>query len=587
MTLAAQLVMTIPQLTEQIGWLRDFEARNGRKLRVLHVGNICNNAYLAAKFLRRAGVDADVLCCNYYHIMGTPEWEELDIQHDWHDDYRPRFAREDIGDYQRPDWFVQGPLKLCAAYLIARNRGDRLEAVRLWSLLETIRTHDSVSAEEIDREAGTILKSPGVNSWNEILKSNSVAQGVTKSCYHLQFFLRRMAVHASSVPFLAVRRLWLAFRAALRGVGLREVEKKLVQWALRRKIGANALQLSIDMRSVIDPPPYVSRFNVLISEFALLFPSRPDKLTLADLTSYQLFVEILESAFKDYDIVQGYSTDPIWPLICGKKPYFAFEHGTLREYIRGDSLIHRLTALAYRKADHVFITNGDCLEHAQWLGVKHMSAMLHPTDVEQHEVRDEAAIAALRRKYGADVLLFCPFRHDWAAKGTDVHIRALPRILELLPGRVRLLLAPWGTQIEESRALIKELNCEHAVIWLERPLCRIGLIRHLQAADVVLDQMALPHFGGTAPQALAAGSPVVMSYRPESTEWIIKEPAPILPAFTPSEVADAVVTARDPVWLEDFRRRARSWVHDHHHHDRVAAGHLMSYRRVLENTHGF
>ena len=88
----AQLVMTIPQLTEQIGWLRDFEARNGRKLRVLHVGNICNNAYLAAKFLRRAGVDADVLCYNYYHIMGMPEWEELDIQHDWHDDYRPRFA---------------------------------------------------------------------------------------------------------------------------------------------------------------------------------------------------------------------------------------------------------------------------------------------------------------------------------------------------------------------------------------------------------------------------------------------------------------------------------------------------------------
>ena len=340
----------------------------------------------------------------------------------------------------------------------------------------------------------------------------------------------------------------------------------------RRKIGAAALQFSID-----------ARFKALISEFALLFPSRPDKLTWADLASYHSFVEILESAFNDYDIVQGYSTDSILPLICGKKPYFAFEHGTLREYIRGDSFIHRLTALAYRKADHVFITNGDCLEHARWLGVKHLSAMLHPTDVERHEVRDEAAIAALRRKYNADVLLFCPFRHDWAAKGTDVHIRALPRILERLPGRVKLLLVPWGTQIDESRALIKELNCEHAVIWLERPLCRIGLIRHLQAADVVLDQMALPHFGGTAPQALAAGSPVVMSYRPESAEWIIKEPAPILPAFTPSEVADAVVTARDPVWLKDFRKRARSWVHDHHHHDRVVAGHLMSYRRVLES----
>ena len=79
MALTAQLVMTDPppQLTEQIDWLRDFEARNGRKLRVLHVGNVNNNAYLAAKFLRRVGVNADVLCPNYYHIMATPEWEEL------------------------------------------------------------------------------------------------------------------------------------------------------------------------------------------------------------------------------------------------------------------------------------------------------------------------------------------------------------------------------------------------------------------------------------------------------------------------------------------------------------------------------
>ena len=79
---------------------------------MLHVGNIANNAYLVAKFLRRAGVDADVLCYDYYHIMGTPEWEELDIQHDWGDDFRPRFAPEDIGDYRRPDWFVQGPLRV-------------------------------------------------------------------------------------------------------------------------------------------------------------------------------------------------------------------------------------------------------------------------------------------------------------------------------------------------------------------------------------------------------------------------------------------------------------------------------------------
>src|SRR5262245_46409988 len=94
-------------------WLSEFEVRNGRKLRVLHVGNVANNAFLTAKLLRRVGVEADVLAYDYYHSMATPEWEELDIRHDWGDDYRPRFSAEDLGDYERPRWFVQGPLQSC------------------------------------------------------------------------------------------------------------------------------------------------------------------------------------------------------------------------------------------------------------------------------------------------------------------------------------------------------------------------------------------------------------------------------------------------------------------------------------------
>ena len=51
-------------------WLHAFEASHGRKLRVLHIGNIANNGYLVAKLLRRAGIEADVLSYDYYHVMG-------------------------------------------------------------------------------------------------------------------------------------------------------------------------------------------------------------------------------------------------------------------------------------------------------------------------------------------------------------------------------------------------------------------------------------------------------------------------------------------------------------------------------------
>ena len=94
-------------------WLAAFGRRHGRKLRVLHVGNIANNAFLNAKFLRQAGVEADVLCYDYYHVMGTPEWEELDLRRPYGDDFKPRFAPADLAGYTRPAWFIQGPLSEC------------------------------------------------------------------------------------------------------------------------------------------------------------------------------------------------------------------------------------------------------------------------------------------------------------------------------------------------------------------------------------------------------------------------------------------------------------------------------------------
>ena len=55
-------------------WLSDFREAEGRAPRVLHIGNIANNAYLNAKILNRRGFECDVICYDYYHIMGCPEW---------------------------------------------------------------------------------------------------------------------------------------------------------------------------------------------------------------------------------------------------------------------------------------------------------------------------------------------------------------------------------------------------------------------------------------------------------------------------------------------------------------------------------
>jgi glycosyltransferase involved in cell wall biosynthesis len=494
--------------TDLIDWLADFQLQNHRPLRVLHVGNIANNAFLNAKFMRSVGIDAEVMSRDYYHIMATAEWEEAVVRGNWGDDDRPEFNTSIIGDYKRPRWFMQGTLEQTDKYLQARNNLKRQGTEHLSA---------TASSEK---------------AWLDLGSAPTAAR---------------------------VRSRALVKRIARRA--LREIFPD----SFRRRY----------LRDLFELEKFTRKFDEC-------FPGRPDRLTQKDLVPYSGTIGLLESIFSNYDVVQGYGTEPILPMLASKTPYVAFEHGTLRDFIRNDNALNRLTALAYRLADHVLVSNGDCLEHAEWLGCKNISSVIHPVDVQQHRRVDQVEVERLRRSYDADVILFCPLRHDWKTKGTDVHLRALPFIRRAVGARVALVTAPWGAQISESRRLIEELGCLDIVRWLERPLARLDMIAHFHAADVVLDQMALPHFGATAPQALAAGRPVVMSYRPESTAWIVSQPAPILPAFTPEEVCEAVLTALDPKWQGTFGAQAVQWIDEQHSAERLLNDQLSIYRKILD-----
>jgi glycosyltransferase involved in cell wall biosynthesis len=510
-------------------WLDAFSRRRGRRLRVLHVGNIANNAYLNVKFLRMAGVDAHVLCHEYYHVMGCPEFEDADFEGDFGDDFRPNWHRVNLRGFERPRWFAQGPLYLCTRYLTALNSGQRLRSETYWRLLDRVPRQRALYRSA--KTLAILLRAPlwGVSERDAFLVNRLIER------------LRK------------TRRLPFATRPASR--------------YLRRLADAAG-------------PVHDDQALRLTQLFRERFPERPDALTPADFSPYWIDLDVFRQLFAQYDVVQCYSTDPILALLAGTRPYVAFEHGTLRVFTLGDDPLHRLTSLAYREAAHCFITNGDCLEYAQKLGITHYSAMIHPVNVPQHEQDLGDAPSRIRRELRADVLLLCPLRHDWKIKGTDIHLRALPLLRRSISGRVVLVLTEWGAQVEDSKALLRELRCEDAVHWIP-PVPRPALLRYTKAADVVLDQMALPCFGSTAPQALAAGTPVIMSYRPESTAWILNEPAPILAAFTAEDVVRSVRQALDPGFRSEFRKRAHDWTHREHGVDRVVRSHLSVYRRIL------
>jgi glycosyltransferase involved in cell wall biosynthesis len=74
-------------------------------LRVLHVGNIAQNAYLNAKLLRRAGVEADALC-DEWHIFCQPEWEDAELSGEFEpqEQLAPHAA---AAGWEQPDWVLR------------------------------------------------------------------------------------------------------------------------------------------------------------------------------------------------------------------------------------------------------------------------------------------------------------------------------------------------------------------------------------------------------------------------------------------------------------------------------------------------
>lgn len=318
------------------------------------------------------------------------------------------------------------------------------------------------------------------------------------------------------------------------------------------------------------------------SAFDRAFPERLDRLTESEVEFYCSLTPYFRKMFEKYDIVQCYATEPIHAYLAGNKPYVAFEHGTLRDFTLADNSLSRLNALAYNQAKHCFITNGDCLEYANRIGISRFSPIPHPIDLKQHRYDTSERTKKIRRELDAEVVLFCPVRHDFAIKGTDIHLHALPIIKALTKKSVRLVLIGWGKQVDESRRILEKYGCGDDVVW-KRPMSRPTMINYIRASDVVLDQMALPHFGSTAPQCLAAGVPVISSYVATSTDWMFAEPAPILPAFTAEDVARAVLTALDKEWLCSYQEAARLWMDKFHSPERIVLEHLKVYQKVLTN----
>ena len=509
-------------------WLQAFIKKHGRPPRILHIGNIANNAYINARLLNKAGIDCDVICYNYYHIMGCPEWEDADFEGKIKDQFSPDWHSVDLQGFTRPEWFAQGPLKFCVNYLIARRKEQRSRARFWWKVL-------GISRYLLCSNLGTTVR-------------------------NLRFLVRFLKLFLFViVPVKVVKKL------------LRMLLALLPQ-------GAQTKKYSFEERS-----------QELAKIFAQEFPERKDICTIADLEGYGSVMQSWRELFACYDIVHAYATDGILPLLAGV-PYVAYEHGTIRHIPFQNSSQGRLCALTYRLAHAVCITNADNFIAAKKLKLRKFSFVPHPVNEEflEFDEKSQSLYTRLHETLKSDFIVFHPSRQHWEErrhpdweKGNDIFIRGFARFVSEVNPRGSAIFVEWGKSVNDSKRLLEELKIAERVLWIQ-PLPNRKMIRYICATDLLADQFYLGAFGSTMPKALVCSKPAMLSLDCKIHEWCFDEMPPAINARTQDEVFEGLrklYTSKE--WAQKLCVKGKEW-YEKYHSNRVVLERLTKvYREVL------
>ncbi|MDC0251925.1 glycosyltransferase [bacterium] len=279
-----------------------------------------------------------------------------------------------------------------------------------------------------------------------------------------------------------------------------------------------------------------------------------------DLFAYLPQANWLECFKPNEDVIFGYVTSAIYPMLTRDVPLVGVEIGTIRDIPFEGTAYGRVVAMMYRESDHVLITNPDNKIAADKLGFESYSFCPHPVDEDIYKPLPDDE---LERDESAPVKIFAPARQNWKEKANDKMYRALAEVLKR-GGNAELLIPEWGQDMKESRALVKSLGIEDHVKWLA-PQSEGRLIQSYKECDIVMDQFVHGVFGLISPKAMSCGRPVITSYKSELNDWCFGEAPPLRPATEQEEVIEQLdQMVRNPELRRSVGEASREWIIKYH-----------------------
>ncbi len=516
-------------------------------MKTAHSGNIANNAYLVAKFLRRLGEDAHTFHFRHEFIMGHPEWEDADFE-------------GTLDPFDPPDWRT----------IPFTNGFVRPEWVHYLSgQVDPYVLPPDAPAGAATRVMAALYSDPSAPSSRFVTQARAVL-GAVGTRYN---------------ALARVNQLSLREAAELRVLG---AARLAVEWATGFRAEHRILMTS-RLRRLVDERDEINRASRMTSA---------GRVASMQLLAKCPFWASYRGIARDHDLVQLYGVEAIkGPFLPVETPLVTFEHSTMRTIPFEDTVQGRMLNLAYRSADACIITNPDVVTSARRLGLRDYRFIPHPIDELKYSPPDGGTETPIRRELreasSAELLFLCPTRHEWSnafdSKRSDRVIRAFARYLaDPNHPRAALVLCRWGRDVRASEQLIADLGIASSVMW-KPPMHKTRLRDYYRSCDVVLDQFheSVGTFGTVTAEGLSCALPVVMYFNPKVHEWCLPEMPPIQSALTEEEIASRLSElALDPARRRAIGDASRAWIIKWHGWERCARDHQGLHQEVRSRYPG-
>ncbi len=233
-------------------------------------------------------------------------------------------------------------------------------------------------------------------------------------------------------------------------------------------------------------------------------------------------------SLKDYDFVISDGFGAASALI-GNIPYAIRPYGTdvdimpFEEGYRG-----KLVRRAFQNSVAILGQHG----MANLKKIKGTEGKIRPISV----IIDTEQLIPKKKNHQAKTEFFLASRLDFKIKGTDKAIRAFKRLLDSYDASLSCL--GYGSDVEKTHSLVKELNIEKKVNFYDYTVSKPVLTEMYQNHDAVICNLSLGNIGTTELEAMSCEKTVIAYTRLDSD---LEKTIPIMNAHTEDEVYHKMV----------------------------------------------